>query len=155
MMLEYGGYFPNFNGLRNLEGSLYNGEWRHYLLSKSVRNNGVYLAADVFYKEQRFEYQDAFVDIPDEKVTIYTEKYVACFNINLGMCAISEKRLLLDFFVGLGIRNKVIHCSYAIDDLEKMREFRDSQSLHLLMAPGKFTYPNLNLGFRLGYRILK
>lgn len=105
--LEGGGYFRNFNGLKNIKGHVLDFGIRHYI-ENNLSNNGIYLSVNYFYKEQSFDYGDSILITPDYFKEYRVHKFVNCINLNFGICAISEQNLFIDFYAGIGVRTKKI-----------------------------------------------
>lgn len=150
---DFGGYFRNFNAWKNYSGYNIDVGLRYYLNSHSV-NQRYYLGLNYFYKNQGFDYHDSIQASPSYYTDYRTQKYVTCININFGWLKIYKTRFILDLFAGIGIRYKNVNSTLTLQELEKGKEYSNSQSLYFLVTPGKFIYPNVNLGMRIGLRIL-
>lgn len=150
---DFGGYFKQFNARKNYTGFNIDLGIRYYL-NRNKLNQGNYLSINYFYKDQGFDYHDSIQANPVYYSEYRTQKYVTCVNINYGWLKIYKNRLVIDFFAGIGIRYKKVNTTLALQELEKGQEYSDSQSLYFLVTPGKFIYPNINLGMRIGLRIL-
>ncbi|MCH2229236.1 MAG: DUF3575 domain-containing protein [Crocinitomicaceae bacterium] len=150
---DYGGYFKNFNVWKNYTGYNIDVGLKYYL--KHQLHQGFYISLNYFYKNQGFDYKDSIKEASSAYYTEYrTQKYVTCVNINIGMLNLYNKRFILDFFGGIGIRYKNVSSSISIDDLKNGIEYNDSQSLYFIVTPGEFIYPNINLGLRIGVKII-
>lgn len=147
---DFGGYFKTFNLWKNCTGFNIDIGFRYYL-NRHRLNQRFYIALNYFYKEQGFDHDDSIIDVP---FTYRTEKFVTCSNVNFGWVKIYKKRLVLDLFAGLGIRIKKVNSTVTHEELDKAKEYSDSQSLFFIVTPGKFIYPNLNIGMRIGLRII-
>lgn len=149
---DFGGYFRNFNWFRNYSGFNFDFGIRHYLKNENSRKK-YYLSLNTFYKEQGFDYSDSFQSVITYHTNYHTQKYVSCINLNFGKILSFKNRLEVDLFAGVGIRFKKVNSSLSLDELETGIEYSDSQSLYFLVTPGKFIYPNINLGLRCGFRV--
>lgn len=149
---DFGGYFRNFNVWKNFSGFNIDIGLRYYLNRYSVKQRH-YLSLNYFYKDQGFNYHDSILTIPAYYQDYRTQKYVTCVNVNFGWLKIYKKRIVLDLFAGLGIRYKKVNSTIDIQEIKKGKEYGDSQSLYFLVTPGRFLYPNINMGMRIGLRI--
>ncbi|TSJ47578.1 hypothetical protein [Fluviicola chungangensis] len=143
-----GGYFPNFNALKNMKG----GNLDFRIKYRFPHSNSA-VSISYFYKKQSFEYHDAYEEEPDVPITVYTRKTVSCFNLNY------EHRVgqlfrkgYIDVFAGFGMRLRDVKSSFETKhDFDRLVNGGDSQSLYLVLIPGQKTWFNLNFGLRLGY----
>ena len=149
---DYGGYFKNFNVWKNYTGYNIDFGLKYYL--KNQLYKGLYVSLNYFYKNQGFDYKDSIQASTTYYTEYRTQKHVTCVNLNIGIVKLYSKRFILDFFGGIGIRYKNVNSSLPIDVLRNGIEYSDSQSLYFLVTPGDFVYPNINIGLRIGYRII-
>lgn len=149
---DFGYYFTNFSGRLNMHGFNVYGELKHYLQHKNDGNIGMYLSLNAFYKEQQFDFIDHLVADESISVRIQTEKFVGYTGINFGYVDI-KKRLVLDYFCGLGVRFKQVNSNFTEKDFNDFVDLRDSQAGYFIFTPGTFILPNFSLGIRIGWRI--
>ena len=150
---DFGGYFRNFNVWKNYSGYNIDLGVRYYLKKNSL-NERYYLGVNYFYKNQGFDYHDTIQSNIEYYTDYRTQKEVTCANVNFGWLKNYRQRLVIDLFAGIGMRYKKVDSTLTIEELEKGKEYADSQSLYFLVTPGKFIYPNINVGMRIGLRIL-
>lgn len=144
---DFGGYFPNFNGLKNMKGG--NVDFR---IKYRFPNSNSSISIQYFYKKQSFEYHDSYEEKPDVPVVVYTRKQVNCINVNYENKVFDRKWGYINVFAGLGIRFRDVHSSFETHhDFDKLVEGGDSQSLYFVLIPGQNTWLNLNAGVRLGF----
>jgi hypothetical protein len=152
MTLEGGSYLRNWNGMSNTKGHILEVGIRHYF-SQEQNSIGRYIAVSGSYKEQSFEYRDSIMTSNPYFTEYKTQKYVTCVNVNFGQSYIRKQRILFDVYAGLGIRIKNIQSTLSAEEFELAQRYGDSQSLYFMVTPGKFIWPNVNLGLRIGYII--
>ncbi len=145
--VDFGGYFPNFNGLKNMKGG--NVDFR---IKYRFPNSNSSISIQYFYKKQSFEYHDAYEEEPDVPIVVYTRKQVNCINVNYENKILDQKWGYINMFAGLGIRFRDVRSSFETHhDFDKLVEGGDSQSLYFVLIPGQNTWLNLNAGVRLGF----
>lgn len=146
--VDGGGYFPNFNSLKNVKGG--NLDVR---LKYRIPNSYSMISLSYFYKKQSFEYHDAYEEQPDVPITVYTRKNIQCINLNYEYRAVQLFRKgYIDVFAGLGIRFRDVKSSFETHhDFDRLAEGGDSQTLYFVLIPGETTWLNLNFGLRLGF----
>ena len=146
--VDAGGYFRNFNSLKNVKGG--NLDLR---LKYRVPNSNSLISLGYFYKKQSFEYHDAYEEQPDVPITVYTRKNIHCFNIHYEYRAAQLFRKgYIDVFAGLGLRFRNVKSSFETHhDFDRLVEGGDSQTLYFVLIPGETTWLNLNFGLRIGF----
>lgn len=144
---DFGGYFSNFNGLKNMKGG--NMDFRiRYRFPNSYSS----ISVGYFYKKQSFEYHDAYKEEPDVPITVYTRKQINCININYETRILDEEWGYISAFTGLGVRFRTVHSSFETHhDFDRLVKGGDSQSLYFILIPGQNTWLNFNAGLRLGF----
>ena len=149
---DFGGYFKNFNGVKNYSGYNLDFSLRYYVNKPNDKNQKYYLSLHYFYKDQGFDRSDSINKKTSPNIlTYHTQKYVSAIGANFGWQKIIKKRLIIELFAGLGVRLKKVNSTLSSEDYKKVEEFYwDSMSFHFLVKPGNFIYPNFNLGFRIG-----
>lgn len=146
---DFGGYFPHFNGLKNMKGG--NMDFRiRYRFPNSYSS----ISVSYFYKKQSFEYHDSYKEEPDVPVTVFTRKQINCINANYETRILDDKWGYISVFAGLGIRFRNVHSSFETHhDFDRLVKGGDSQSLYFVLIPGQNTWLNFNAGLRLGFYI--
>lgn len=150
--LEAGHYLNNFNGMKQIKGILTDLMVRRYFSSLDSASQ-IYFSINYTFKKQSFNYHDSILTILPYFVGYQTRKLINCINLNIGYYKVLKKRILLDAYAGVGIRMKVVDSTLTDSEFDKAKEYNDSQSLYFMVTPGKFFWPNLNLGIRVGYVI--
>lgn len=148
---DFGGYFRDFNVLKNNKG--FNADFR---VKYQFPNSNSRISIGYFYKNQSFEYHDYYLDKPEEPIVVYTRKTVNCINMNFEQKFpfLQNKRAYVALFAGLGVRFRNAHSSFEIKhDFDKLKDGGDSQTLYFVLIPGKDTWLNINAGLRLGFYI--
>jgi hypothetical protein len=146
---DFGGYFRNFNVLKNNKG--FNADFR---LKYQLRNSNSSISLSYFYKKQSFEYHDYYIDKPEEPIIVYTRKEVNCINLNFEQKFpfLKNQKAYVSLFAGLGMRFRNVHSSFEIKhDFDRLKDGGDSQTLYFVLIPGKDAWLNVNLGLRLGF----
>ncbi len=146
LSLDGGGYFRNFNVLKNMKGGNLDFRIKYHL-----PNSNSFISLSYFYKKQSFEYRDAYEEEPDVPVTVYTRKTVNCINVNYEHKLADERLGYISIYAGLGIRLREVKSSFETHhDFDKLVKGGDSQSLYFVLIPGQNTWLNFNFGLRLG-----
>jgi hypothetical protein len=147
--VEYGGYVPVFKKYANIKGSIINVGIRRYFW-ESDDHNGGYFSLNYQYKEQSFVYRDNFKSTSTYSKDYSVQKYVNCVNFNIGACAAYERSFVVDVYAGAGIRLKRVNSSVSLEELRSGEEYSGSPALRLMVKPGSFILPDLNIGIRVG-----
>ncbi len=149
---DFGGYFRNFNGFKNFSGYNVDIGLRYYL-NKNYINQRFYLMLNYFYKNQGFDFTYFVQEETANKTEFRTQKYVTCMNVNFGWLKLYKNRFVLDLFAGIGVRYKKVNSTLSEQKFQTGNVYSDSQSLFFVLTPGKFIYPNINVGLRIGLRL--
>lgn len=150
-----GGYLKNFNTWKNFKGYNLNLELKYIttLFQLTDTNKRNYFSINYFYKTQSFNFQDS-IQIDNPYIADYrTQKYVSALNFNIGQMFVYKEIIIFDFYAGIGIRYKNVKSSISLEELTKGYYYSDSQSLSFVVRPGKYFYPNFNVGMRLGLKV--
>lgn len=144
---DLGGYFPSFNGLKNMKGG--NVDFR---IKYRFPNSNSCISVNYFYKKQSFEYHDSYKEEPDVPITVYTRKQVNCINVNYENKILDDKWGYINVFAGLGVRFRNVRSTFETHhDFDRLVKGGDSQSLYFILIPGQNTWLNFNAGLRLGF----
>ncbi|MNV27067.1 hypothetical protein D3C71_1182040 [compost metagenome] len=144
---DFGGYFSNFNGLRNMRGG--NVDFR---IKYRFPNSNSTISVNYFYKKQSFEYHDSYEEEPDVPIVVYTRKQVNCINVNYEHKVLDDKWGYINLFAGLGVRFREVHSSFETHhDFDRLVKGGDSQSLYFVLIPGQNTWLNVTFGLRMGF----
>lgn len=146
---DFGGYFRNFNVLKNNKG--FNADFR---IKYQFPHSNSLVSISYFYKKQSFEYHDFYIEKPEEPIVVYTRKTVSCINANFEQKFpfLKNQRAYVSLFAGLGIRFRNVHSSFEMKhDFDRLKNGGDSQTLYFVLIPGKDTWLNVNAGLRLGF----
>lgn len=143
---DFGGYFRNFNYCRNTKG------FYAYLAVKYqfLKHANSWISLSYSYKQQSFEYHDAYIQQPDVPIVVPIQKYINCISLNFEENAILFKNGYINFYAGLGLRFRNVHSFETKHQFDELKNGGDSQTLYLVLVPGQSTWLNLNFGLRLG-----
>ncbi|WP_430402552.1 hypothetical protein [Fluviicola sp.] len=144
---DFGGYFKNFNYLKNNKG-FYSFVAFKYRLPNSPQS---WISLSYSYKQQSFNYHDSFEQDPNTPVVVHVQKYVNCLNLNYETNAILFRKSYINFFAGVGIRFRNVQSLQTKHEFDELKDGGDSQTLYFVLIPGKNTWLNLNAGIRLGF----
>ncbi len=166
LYVEGGGYFNvnevtlNDGGrLSDAKGYIIKCELKYYL-NKTHTSNGYYLSLEGFYKKQSFNWQDSIHLTPAYLTTFPDFVSVYCFNAKFGQLIVYKHRIIIDWYVGLGIRFKNITSTLTQQQMSGLKynnndnPYNTTEVYWSTYPGGKEIFPNLDLGFKIGYRIL-
>ena len=148
---EIGTYIPNANGMRNNRGYLTKFEVKLYL-NKSGLTLGHYISAEAFFKHQSYYTYDTIL-LPSANYLkdYFVAKNVGCFTIKYGFLKCYKYRVLVDYFVGIGIRPKYIKSSLSDYENNNIKPEGDYHTNILKNQSGVFITPNFDIGIKIGY----
>jgi len=147
-------YYSIGYGLKNNRG------WRGGLEIRKYfkKSNEEYVAINYSYKNQEYEFCDSiiFKGLPKySKVSTYS-KEVHLLNILYGVQAIpSNKKFFVNGYIGIGIRYKNTRSIGLTNEELDHRDYGDSQIIPIINWTGKHLVPNIVLGFKIGYVLIK
>ncbi|PQJ22638.1 hypothetical protein BST94_03445 [Nonlabens xylanidelens] len=156
--LEYGHYL-DIDGefKRGQTGYLIKLTFKYYLNKERVFGN--YIALEYQYKNVTFGLDDQ-ISFPDQEsfVKNYSlNRKSNVYTIKFGETTSISKHLVIDFYVGLGVRFLNSTASgispEELDNISTTEDNEDTLIEGLYIEPGNFIRPNLTLGFKLGYKI--
>lgn len=137
-------------GLQNNRGWRSAIELRHYFKQQNDR----YLAINLAYKNQSYEFIESIQignSDPYEKQNAYHKK-VTTLNVLYGLQKITlNKRFFLNPYVGVGLRYKQVTASGLTQEERQARDYGDSSVLLYMNSLEQKLYPNLALGFKIGW----
>jgi hypothetical protein len=151
---EAGWFLPRFSVYEDSKGGSVRAEAKRYFSweergKRGQRRMNAYLGLGYFYKSQDFFTQDS---IASGAVRYPIQKQVHAFSFKLG--ALHEtKRLVLDSYVGLGLRYKNAVVGLTETEQEERQLFNEVQALYFSFSEARGFWPNCELGIRLGVRI--
>ncbi len=158
---EIGYYLPLKNeeyAPKNTNGYTAKIELKHYF-AKVNKTSGEYVSAELFYKYHSYDISDSIsiYDPPNSRV-YYKENYsvsknVEAFTIKYGEMKVYSFGLVIDYYVGLGIRLKQSKNSLTNEENENIDSSSDYGPNIFTNQAGNFIYPNFSLGIKIGYRI--
>lgn len=144
---DFGGYCRNFNYCRNTKGF-----YTYFALKyQFLKRSNSWISLSYAYKQQSFEYHDAYIQQPDVPIVVPVQKYVNCISLNFEENAILLKNGYINFYAGLGLRFRNVHSFATKHQFDELKNGGDSQTLYLVLIPGQSTWLNLNFGLRLGF----
>jgi hypothetical protein len=165
--VEGNGYFPltsntflasGYNEqyrLSDVRGYCVRAEIKFYL-NKQGFTSGYYLSAEGFYKNQSFNWQDSIHLTPAYLTTFRDYKTVYCFNLKYGCVFAHKSGILVDFYVGLGVRIREVSSTLNPQEVAALKYSDDNQynsgGIGDMTNPnGHTVLPNITAGFRIGY----
>lgn len=149
---EFGTYISGPNSLLNNQGMLSKIELKKYFFQVE-QHTGNYLSVELFYKHQKFNLIDSISLNTKYEKEYKVLKDVACFTIKYGKLSVYMKRLIVDAFVGVGLRYKVATNNLTKEENKNIVPIGDYHFNLFVGKAGKFFYPNFDLGIKIGYVI--
>lgn len=150
VFVDAGGYFRNFNVFRNYSGHVFETGVKRYF-QRFDEGASSYLGINFTYKNQAFDFSDSLFG--GGALDYRTHKFVSCINFIFGNTMHVNERWIFDVYGGLGVRVKHVNSSATKSEIADGIQYGDSMSLYFLVTPGHFIYPNLHVGFRIGFRL--
>jgi hypothetical protein len=141
------------------QGALAKIEIKHYL-TFSNRNVGNYVSAELYYKYQQYQATDTIAKINQAnlQITRYEKNYsvtkhVECLTIKYGVMNVCKFGIVIDAFVGLGVRLKQGSNTLTDDENQNIKHSSDYGPNVITNQAGFKVYPNFDAGVKIGYRI--
>ncbi|HTB05581.1 MAG TPA: DUF3575 domain-containing protein [Bacteroidia bacterium] len=150
------GYFRGGDGDRsnNVRGYNVRLELKYYFNRDA---GGQYVSIEGMYKKQEFNWQDSIHTTPAYQTTFRVSKDVSCLTAKYGCQFLHKSRIVLDCFVGLGVRFKNVTTTLTQQQVNGLKYNDDSSyesdEIGYLVKPGMYVLPNLEAGFKIGYQI--
>jgi hypothetical protein len=149
---EIGTFIPNANGMSNNVGFLIKTEFKNYINKRKLTSKH-YVSAELFYKQQSYYTYDSIYFSGNGYVKDYhVSKNVLCFTIKYGYLHILPNNIVVDFFVGVGVRQRFVVSSLTSEENSNIQADNSSETNILKSKAGTFTYPNFDAGIKIGYR---
>jgi hypothetical protein len=127
-----------------------------YYLNKYKLSVGPFLSLDFFYKKINFDYEDS-IHLPStatfqKQYSIWKEVY--SINARIGSLIVHKKKLIVEWYVGGGVRFIKGHNSLSPDENEHILTGENHGDI---IGDGQRAvsgvWPNLTIGFKIGYSI--
>lgn len=141
------------------QGALTKLELKHYLTNSS-ENVGNYISGELYYKYQQYQATDSIgkIDLSNLQATKYEKNYsvnkhVECLTIKYGKMTVYKFGIVIDAFVGLGIRLRQGENTLTKDENEHIMHSSDYGPNVITNRAGFKVFPNLDAGVKIGYRI--
>ncbi len=152
---EGGGYYSAGGRMSDVNGYIIKGELKFYG-NKNHISSGPYLSLEGFYKKQSFNWQDSIHLSPPSLTTFRDFKSVYCFNLKFGKLIVHKSKIILDWYVGLGVRYRNITSTLTPQQISGLKYDDDSPYDSDLTGTtvdpiGRTVGLNLELGFKIGY----
>lgn len=147
---EIGSYVPNANAMHDNYGYLIKLEGKIYL-NKSNLTLGQYLSTEVFFKHQSYYTYDTISYLKNYLKNYYVDKNVGCLTIKYGFLKSYKYRILVDYFIGIGIRFKNITSTLTAYENSHIKSDGDYSLNILKNRAGNFITPNFDVGIKIGY----
>ncbi len=138
------------------QGGLTKFEIKKYLNQHDL-NAGNYLSVELFYKYQQYNTSDTIGFINSSNtVTKYSKdyfvsKHVECLTIKYGSMTVYKFGIVVDLFVGLGIRIKQANNSLTANENNHIQHSSDYGPNVFTNEAGFKVYPNFDAGIKVGY----
>jgi hypothetical protein len=136
-------------------GYFVNPEVRMYLNRRS-KCEGIYLSLDYKYKDNSFNWTDSFfVKSPTGNLKYekdYRIRTIAhSFNLKGGF-TILEKFLIVDFFVGAGVKIRNTTVTLTEDEKNGLMNVDDYSTFQIYRSTwGNYVWPNITMGIKIGF----
>jgi len=148
---EIGTFIPSENNKNS--GILARCEFKSYLNNDDIIN-GPYVSVELFYKNQSYNTTDSIRSTINYSKDYTVSKNVGCITIKYGFMQVCKYRFVIDGYVGLGIKGKIVNSSLTEEENNNIMSSDDSYNINLLVSQdGTFIRPNVDIGFKIGYRI--
>jgi len=155
---EIGYYLPLKNeeyAPKNTNGYTAEIELKHYFANND-KTSGEYISAELFYKYHSYDTSDSISIYKTRRYlneNYSVSKNVEAFTIKYGEMKVYSFGLIIDYYVGLGIRLKQSKNSLTDEENENIESSSDYGPNIFTNKAGNFIYPNFSLGIKIGYRI--
>lgn len=138
------------------QGGLTKFEIKKYL-NNSDLNVGNYLSVELFYKYQQYNATDTISFLNSSNtITKYSKDYfvsknVECLTIKYGSMTVYKFGIVVDLFVGLGIRLKQANNTLTTTENNNIQHSSDYGPNVFTNEAGIKVYPNLDAGIKIGF----
>lgn len=150
---EIGTYVPNQNSNTNIKGFLSKIELKAFL-NRSGKTINHYISSEIFYKQQTYDSYDSISQNSSYYLKNYSvSKKAACLTLKYGFLKVFKFNLVLDAFVGLGVRFKFVESTLTNYENSNIKPEGSYSANIALSKAGNFTLLNLDMGIKIGYRI--
>ena len=158
--MEGGGYF--FNGWaseNNVEGFIAKVEPKFNVSSRDDPSWG-YISAEFMYKKQSFDITDSILLTPKYVKTFTEYRNIWAITLKAGTCRVLFKRIIVDSYLGLGIRIRNVTSTLTSNEANHIDytppgDIDPSDVEGFEYGVGRDWFPNIELGVRIGYCIIK
>jgi hypothetical protein len=131
-----------------------------YYFNKDKKFFGPFIALEYQYKQQAYRVSDSIeIDgiAPYYKSNYKMTRYVNCINAKYGVVSNLTKYVVLEWFVGAGVRffNSTTELTtQEYDNMIQGEGHGNSAEASFSRTVGKYIYPNITAGVKLGLRII-
>lgn len=147
---EAGTYIPYANGMHNNVGVLTKLEYKLYIHEYDV-TSGNYVSVELFYKHQTYGTYDSIRVQPFYSKNYRVEKDVGCFTLKYGDLKVYKRGMVVDMFIGIGLRYKSIRNSLTGEENDHIQPAGDyGFNISKNKAGNRFS-PNFDIGIKIGY----
>jgi hypothetical protein len=154
--LEFGVYIPNkYTACQYARGINVKPELKVYL-NKHKRTIGSFVSFEYQYKSVIFNYSDSIrLTINNTYFKTYTiNKTVNCFTIKYGATMVSKKNFFFEYHFGIGVMLTNGYSNLSSEEVGKIYRPGDNSLIYSYLSTfDKATYPNIDAGIKLGFRI--
>ena len=158
--LEGGGYLRGWASTQaNVKGFIVKAEPKLNVSSLSDPSWG-YLSVEFMYKKQSFDWTDSVLLTPKYVKTFTEYRNVWAITLKGGTCRVFFKRIIVDSYLGLGVRVKNVTSTLTSQEAGHLNwnppgDIDPSDVWGAEYGIGRVWYPNIELGVRVGYCIIK
>jgi hypothetical protein len=117
------------------------------------RNVGLYISGELSYKYQAYDTDDSIQIKPFYNKEYSVTKNVECLTIKFGKLKVKKLGIIVDSFVGAGIRFKQATNTLDENEKSKIKSSSDYGPNIFTNESGFRVYPNIDFGIKIGYRI--
>ena len=154
------GFYPQFSEKYSFENTKgYTGKIGIKKFTDGKENNsGKYRSLELLYKYHEYSTSDSIYTISNSHSNLFfkdyfVSKHVVAFNYKWGYLKVFKSGIVIDHFIGVGIRLKHASNTLKEEDNQNIVHSTDYGPNVFTSKAGNFIYPNLTFGVRIGYKI--
>ncbi len=154
MNISAGGYFGGWVASQtNVKGYLVRIEPKIY----PPHADGGYTSVECLYKKESFDWTDSIMLSPPYEKTFRIFKSNIAFTLKIGQCKTFKSGIVIDWYVGLGVRFKNVTSTLTPLEAKHMSftpagvNEDPSDTYAAMYSIGNYWVPNIELGVKIGY----
>jgi len=157
--MEGGGYFfSGWASQANVKGFIVKAEPKLNVSSLGDPTLG-YISVEFMYKKQSFDWTDSVLLTPKYVKTFTEYRSVWAITLKVGRCDVID-RIVFDSYLGLGVRVKNVTSTLTSQEANNLNwnpqgDIDPSDTWGFMYQIGRYWYPNIEVGVRIGYCIIK